>query len=171
MTRHGLWLATLLLPLSGCYMPPTDAGYGYAQPGYPAGGYAPSPYDPYAGYPGYSESNGTPMYMDGGAPVPLVLYGGEWGFYDSGRHWHRAPEGVSRHMEERRSAGGQFHDNPGAHNESFSQPRSGQPGGQSGFHQAAAPPPAAPRPAPTPTAQPRQENHERHRDCPPGQRC
>jgi hypothetical protein len=168
MTRRGLWLATLLLPLSGCYMAPTDAGYGYAQPGYPTGGYAPSPYDPYAAYPGYSENNGVPMIMEGGAAVPLVLYGGEWGFYDSGRHWQRAPEGVSRHMEERRATGGQFHPNSGPHEEFQHQPRPGQPAGQSAFRPAAAP---AAAPSPAPAAQPRQEGHERSRGCPTGQHC
>ena len=74
----------VLLPsLGGCYVAPQDAGYGDAQPGYPAGAYArpgyqtaPSGYDPYASYPGYTCNDGAPTFNEGGAPVPLILYGG-----------------------------------------------------------------------------------------------
>jgi hypothetical protein len=177
MRRRELWLATLLLPLGGCYATP-DPGYGYvppgyppggyAQPAYPSGGYAPSAPDPYAAYPGYGGGDGPPTIIEGGVAVPLLLYGGEWGFYDSGRHWHRAPEGDRRRMEQQREAGGEFHHDSVQHNEFHPQPGSERPGGQSAFRPAAAPS-AAPRPVPA--AQPRQEEHERHRACPPGQRC
>jgi hypothetical protein len=191
MRRRELWLATLLLPLGGCYATPAPGygfvppgyppgeyaqpGYppgGYAQPGYPSGGYAPPPSDPYAAYPGYGGGDGPPTYIEGGVAVPLVLYGGEWGFYDSGRHWHRAPEGYSHHLQERRDAGGEFHPSSVQPNEFHPQPGTGRPGerpaGQSAFRPVAAPT-AAPRPVPA--AQPRQEEHERGRACPPGQRC
>ena len=121
--------------------------------------------------------------------MPLVMFGGEWGFYDSGRRWHRAPEGISRHMEERRGGGGQFHPNAAPRGEAFPQQRQeGRLGGEHFGGQAAfrpaepqrqAPVQAAPvhlapvqtAPQAAPTAQPRQAERERRRDCPPGQRC
>lgn len=174
--RRVLPLAALLLPLCGCYVPATDAGYGYAQPGYPppAGYGYPPPTDAYGNaYPGYSEYNGVPSMMEGGAAMPLVMFGGEWGFYDSGRRWHRAPEGISRHMEEHR--GGDFHPNGAPHGQEFGQPRQeGHPGGGRFGGQAAfrpAEPPRAAAPQGAPAGQPRPEQREHHRDCPPGQHC
>ncbi len=201
--RRGFWLAALLPALGGCYMAPQDGGYGYAQPNYPAGAYVQPGYaqpvyrqpvyDPYAGYPGYSEYNGQPAFIDGGMPMPLVMFGSEWGFYDSGRRWHRAPEGISRHMEERRGdgwgGGGHFHPNAASRGEAFPQHRQeGRPGGERFGGQAAFRPAEQQRPAPiqaapvhlapvqtapqaAPAAQPRQAERERRRDCPPGQRC
>jgi hypothetical protein len=94
--RHGFALMALLVPLAGCVVPPGGPGYGYAQPGYPAAEY---------GYPGYAYNNGSPsMYVEG-ASVPLIFYGGGWGYWDNGRHWHRAPEGIGRHLEERHPGG------------------------------------------------------------------
>lgn len=139
----------------------------------------PNPYaqSPYTAYPGYSDNGGAPTIIEGGAVMPLVLFGGEWGYHDSERRWHRAPEGVSRHLEER--GGGQFHPNAAPRGEAFPQPRQdGRPSGERFCGQAANRPAEHPRPAatpvaaaPAPAAQPRQEGHERHRDCPAGQRC
>jgi hypothetical protein len=87
--RRAIWLASLLLPLIGCYGEPAGPGYGYGPPGYPPGP-PPQAYDPYGGgYPGYSYNGGAPVYLDAGVAMPLVLLGGEWGYYDHGRHWHR----------------------------------------------------------------------------------
>lgn len=193
--RRGLWLAALLPMLSGCYIPPDNGGYGYAQPGYPPGGYGQPEYaqpgygqpayDPYAAYPGYSEYNGVPSLMESGAPVPLVLFGGEWGYRDSERRWHRAPEGISRHMEERQRGGGEFHRDEGPRGGGFGQPRQeGRPGGErfggpAAFRPAeqqrsmpqAAPVHAAPPPAAAPAPQPRAPEHVRTRGCPTGQNC
>jgi hypothetical protein len=211
--RRELWIAAILLPLGGCYAPAdpgyAQPGYGYGQPGYaqpgypppgyPAGGYAPSPYDQGAPvYPGYSYNGGEPTYVDGGVSVPLVFFGGEWGFYDHERHWHHAPDRVSHDLEAHRAGGGQFHPNAVPRGESNFQPRPGQPGGQPdgravfrpGEQPRLAPPQAAfrptepPRPAPpaapfrpaaaAPAAPAPQQHHEEHgrgRDCPPGQRC
>jgi hypothetical protein len=206
--RRGFWLAALLPMLNGCYIPPDNGGYGYGQPGYPPGGYGQPEYvqpgygqpayDPYAAYPGYGEYNGVPSMMESGVSVPLVLFGGEWGFYDSGRRWHRAPEGISRHMEERQRGGGGFHSNEGPRggggfhsNEAprgggFGQPRQeGRPGGErfggpAAFRpaepqrsmQQAAPVHSAPSPAAAaPAAQPRGPEHERTRGCPTGHNC
>jgi hypothetical protein len=235
--RRQVWIAAVLLPLTGCYAPPGDPGYGYAQPAYPpagypgpeyppgyaAGGYAPAPYESDAGiYPGYSYNGGQPTYIDGGIAVPLVLFGGEWGYYDHERHFHHAPDRISRDLETRHAGGGgQFRPNAGPRGEPNFQPRQVQPGGPAAFRPGeqprlappqaafrpgeqpraappqaafrpaepprAAPPPQAnfrpaeqPRPLPAPAfsqphpgfaAPPRHEEHERGRDCPPGQRC
>jgi hypothetical protein len=207
--RRELWVAALLIPLSGCYAPPADPGYGYAQPGYPSNGYPPSgypagyeasPYDTDArAYPGYSYNGGAPTYIDGGIAVPLVLFGGEWGYYDHDRHWRRAPDRISHDLEAHRAGGGQFHPNAVPRGEPGFQPRPGQLDDRAAFRppeqprpvspQAAfrppeqphfAPPQAAfrpadpPRPAftaPPPAAQQHHEEHGRGRDCPPGQRC
>ena len=109
---RGLWLAAALLALGGCYAPPQNAEYG-AQPAYPPAGYPPQqyppgvyppgPYDPNAAaYPGYDYSSGAPTIIAEGVPVPRVLLGGEWGFYDHERHWHRAPDDARRRFEEHR---------------------------------------------------------------------
>jgi len=200
--RPGFLLAALLPPLGGCYAPPPGpAGYaqpgyppayGYAQPGYPPPdaqpgypppgypppGYPPPGYpapasDPYGNfYPGYSDNDGAPTLVVEGTATPLILFGGGWGYWDSDRHWHRAPDQVARHLEQQRAAGAAFH--PGG-------PGFGQPGGR--------PPPAdGPRffrppeparlgavpaagPRPPPAAPPVREERERRRECPPGQRC
>lgn len=105
-----IWLAAVILPLSGCYVPPSGPAYapqpGYGSPGYGYGYGAPaygSPgYDPYSSY---SYDNGEPAIVEGGVSVPLVLFGGEWGYYDHDRHFHRAPDSVSRDIENRRAFG------------------------------------------------------------------
>jgi hypothetical protein len=162
--RRGLWLAAMLLPFGGCDLTPSDPGYGYAQPGYPAGGYyAPAPYDPYAAYPGYPGYNGAAI-------------GGGFGFYDSGHRWHGDRE------QDRREQEGRFHHDGGAHNQPSFQPgpdgRPAHPGerhdGQAAFRPPEPQRPmAAPHPAPAaipaPAAQP--QRSEVHRSCPPGQRC
>jgi hypothetical protein len=167
--RRALWLVSFLLPLGGCYVaPPAPAGYGYAPPGYPPPP-PPLPSDPYASaYPGYGYNGGAPVYYDAGIAVPLVLFGGAWGYYDRDHHWHRAPEGISRDLDAHRGGGrGQ----PGAmpRPEGYPQQRAGQPGAV-GYRPGEGPHPvAAPRPAQG--APPRQGEHERRHDCPPGQHC
>lgn len=170
MTYGGLALGLLLLPLGGCYVPPTQptdyaqpgyppgTPYGYAQPGYPPdyaqpgypppgyppSGYPPPGYDPYGNvYPGYSDNGGNPTLLVAGAAVPLVLFGGGWGYWDTHHNWHSAPDAVQRHLVQQQAAGG-FHAVPGG----TPQPRpQGRPppaaGGQTFFH-ANTPPPAAP---------------------------
>ena len=177
-------LAALLLPLAGCYVPPDgDGAYGYAQP------YGPGDYS------GYQYNDGSPYMNYEGAEVPLIFYGGDWGFYDRDRRFHRAPDDVRRHLEERnprgydaRPFGGrppmtgggyqqpppppQYRPNPVA--PAFTAPyaRPAPPP----FRPAAPPParfaPPPPRPV-APTARPPERHEERHgRDCPPGQpRC
>jgi hypothetical protein len=209
--RRGLVLAALL-PLGGCYVPPqpvTNYGYGapgypppgyqppgYPQPDYPPGGYAQPGYDPDGNvYPGYSFNDGAPVILEGGASMPLILFGGEWGYYDRDRHFHRAPDQVSRHLQERERGGwsgrpgdrphGDFHPQPGGppRNEAYPQPRfeqhqqpayNSQPPGRGPEPSrpapaAYAPPPphAAAPPPPRPAAPPQ----EHRRECPPGQRC
>ncbi|HYZ23397.1 MAG TPA: hypothetical protein VE690_14700, partial [Rhodopila sp.] len=97
--HRKFWAAGLLLALCGCDLnQPSSAPvygsapeYGYApgyapdySPGYyPPPGYSPPPeYPPSAVYPGYSYNNGVPTIIEGGAAVPLVFFGGEWGYYD-----------------------------------------------------------------------------------------
>jgi hypothetical protein len=209
--RRGVVLAALLLPLSGCYEQPPgpsgyaqpgyppQAGYGYAQPGYPPPGYQqpgypPPGYPPDANdqygniYPGYSDSGGDPTLLVDGAVMPLILFGGGWGYWDTHHNWHRAPDAVSHHLEEQRAAGGGFHSGGG-----FAQPRlqgtpaqgAGPNRGQTFFHPAdQARPAAAAAPAPPPTrsapplttparpaAAPPPAREGRGHECPPGQRC
>jgi hypothetical protein len=165
--RRGLWLAAMLLPFGGCDVTPSDPGYdyGYAQPGYPAGGYyAPGPYAAYPGYPGY----------DG-----AVVGGGFGGFYDSGHRWHG-----ERREQERRESEGHFHHDGAAHGQPSFQPgpdgRPAHPGARPGGQAAFRPPEpqrsmAAPRPAPAaipaPAAPPQPQRSEVHRACAPGKPC
>lgn len=85
--RHGLALAALLLPLAGCVVPP-DGGRGY-----------------YSGQPGYSYDSGSPAMVVAGVNQPLVYYGGSWGYHDSYRRFHRAPDHVYRNLETRYPGG------------------------------------------------------------------
>jgi hypothetical protein len=122
--RRELALAVLLLPLSGCYFPPSGPP-AYAEPGYqqpvspppgyyppqayqpPPGYYPPPAYDPYGNiYPGYSYNGGSPTLLVEGSLVPLIFFDGGWGYYDGRHHWHHAPDEVSRHLEHEREAGG-----------------------------------------------------------------
>lgn len=179
--RHGLVLAALLLPLSGCYVAPQ--GPVYAQPGYPPGygypqpGYAPAPYDAYGDvYPGYSDNDGAPTLFVDGALMPLVFFGGGWGYYDGQHNWHHAPDAVSHHLEQRGASGGGFH--PGGAGYPQSRPE-GRPSPAAEPYRGQAPnrpaeqmrPAAAPAgvPRPAPVSQP--AHQERGRECPPGQRC
>jgi hypothetical protein len=157
--RRALWLLPVLLPLGACYEPPSNGNYGYAQPGYPQPGYPPAGYaqpgyppptyegytavqsDPYGeAYPGYSYNDGAPTFLDAGVTVPLVFFGGAWGYYDHTHHWHRAPDRVARDLDTRRRDG-DWHRGGGdpVHFNPALQPRPGQPGGQAAFH----PPPQA----------------------------
>lgn len=105
--RHGLALVALLLPLGGCVVPPQPIGYGYgygqpgyAQPGYPAGDY---------GYPGYAYNDGSPTLFVEGATVPLIYYGGGWGYWDGYRRWHGAPDRIGRDLDRRHPGGAGYH--------------------------------------------------------------
>jgi hypothetical protein len=166
--RSKPWLLVPLIALAGCVAQPGPyAAPGYAQP-YPAG-----PYD--QAYPGYDYTSGAPTYIEGGVPVPLILFGGEWGHYDRERRWRRAPEPVHRHLEERRAGGGFRPYERQGEPQRFAPP--GPPREQQRFVPAAAPreqhrfePAAAPRQAGPPPA--RHEERERRRECPNGQpRC
>jgi hypothetical protein len=102
--RRGLILTAIFLPLAGCVAPGAP-GYGYAQPGYAQPGYG-QPVDAGTGYadeaeayPGYSYNDGSPTLMVEGAAMPLVFFGGSWGYYDGYRQFHRAPDRVWRHLE------------------------------------------------------------------------
>jgi hypothetical protein len=190
--RRSLTFAILLLPLAGCYAPPPADGYGY---GYQQPAYQPVPYaEPQDAYPGYDYNDGSPYLTVDGAAMPLIFFGGFWGYNDSYGHFHRAPDRVGRNLESRFPHGQGFQPRGGGWR--APPPRQGWQGGGGGggppprFEQrpapAAAPPPhfaapqphyAAPAAAPPPRfAAPafRQEEHrgreERH--CPPGQsRC
>jgi hypothetical protein len=165
--RRALPLAALLLPLCGCYVPPPDAGYGYAQPGYPppAGyGYAqpgyPPPTDPYGNvFPGYSYNDGAPSLFVEGAAMPLIFLGGGWGYYDGRHEWHRAPDAVGRHLEQQRASGATFRSGGGGYNQ-------GRPPGPEPFRG------QQQQNRPTEQVRPAQPAHqERRRECEPGQRC
>jgi hypothetical protein len=153
-----VWLAALFLPLSGCYVPQQGPGYapqpdygaaGYGTPAYASPGYPPG-YDPYSSY---NYDNGAPMIVEGGVSVPLVLFGGEWGYYDHDRHFHRAPDNVRRDIESHR-ASGNFRPNPGPSGGGGPQPWHGQPGGQAGFHPGGPPPGQVSGPPPRGNFQP-----------------
>lgn len=144
--RRGFWLVTVFLPLAGCVVGPDQGqGYGYAQPGYPAGGYGQAPgYPPPYGY-------GGPGYVEEGPPV---FVGGEWGYYDRERHFRRDGNAERRRMEGRRGDE-RFRNDAGRQERENRPPPQQQGGGAFGnFHgpesrpspAAAAPPP--PRPAP-----------------------
>jgi hypothetical protein len=107
--RRQLALMALLLPLSGCVVPPDQVGYGY---GYPSPGYAgvyPQPGYEYSGSPYY---DGSPTMAVEGSNVPLIFYGGSWGYWDRGHSWHHAPDNVSHNLNQRYPGGSGFH--PGA---------------------------------------------------------
>lgn len=170
------------------YPPPGDiqGGYspsGYPPPGYAAPGYPPAGYDPYGnGYPGYSYNGGAPTFAVDGGVVPLVLVGGAWGYWDHGHAWHRAPDEVSRNLERQRaggfSPGGGGFERPGPQGRPpQSGPQNGgqqtggpQNGGQNYYHASGQPQPAAAA-RPVAAQQPTHEEHNRNRECPPGQRC
>ncbi len=146
----------LLLVLNACYLPPANPGYGYAPPGYPPAD------DPYASaYPGSYYDGGAPAYVAGGAAAPMVLYGGQWGYWDHDRQWHRAPDDASHRMWEQQNGGGGPH------------PHDEHPGGQPSYRPNEAARVSAPAPPqrPAPAAQPAHPDHPNRHDCPPGQRC
>jgi hypothetical protein len=104
--RYHFALVALLLPLSGCDVPPDQAGYGY---GYPQPGYGAGYAQPDYGYPGFSYYDGSPALAVGGSTVPLIFYGGGWGYWDGGHNWHHAPEGVARNLDRRFPGGSGYH--------------------------------------------------------------
>jgi hypothetical protein len=101
---HRFALVALLLPLSGCYVPPQGSPYGYAQPGYPAS-YGEADY----AYPGYAYNGGSPTLYADGATWPLVFYGGGWGYWDGYHRWHGAPAGVWHDLDRRHPGGVGYH--------------------------------------------------------------
>jgi hypothetical protein len=184
--RRGLALAALLLPLSGCYVAPPGPGYGYAQPGYPQPGYGyaqpgypqagypqpgyPPPTDPYGNvYPGYSYNDGAPTLFVDGAVLPLIFFGGAWGYYDGRHEFHRAQAHPAaepyrgqeqyRPAEQARPAAAAAEPYRGQQQQQYRPAEQARP--------AATPSYAAPRPAQA--AQPAHE--ERKRECAPGQKC
>ena len=102
----------LLMGLGGCVAPPPSGVYGYpgaySQPGYPGAGYG-YPGAAYSDggdiYPGYNYNAGAPSIVVEGSSVPLIYYGGSWGYYDGYRRFHRAPDSVWRHLETRHPGG------------------------------------------------------------------
>jgi hypothetical protein len=113
MHRGLAFVTLLLLPLCGCaaidpatlqaalqsLTPPTDGSAdpsaadpsGGADPGAPAG---------------YSDASGTPMMADdSGQPQQLVQENGQVGYHDRYHHFHRAPDSVRRHYEQRSRMG------------------------------------------------------------------
>src|SRR3954468_21812178 len=93
-------MATARLGYAAPGYPPSDyPPPGYPPPDYPQPGYVPDAYGD-AVYPGYSYNNGVHTIVEGGMAMPLVLFGGDWGYYDRERHWHRAPDPVVRHLHE-----------------------------------------------------------------------
>jgi hypothetical protein len=167
--RRGVWL--LILPLCGCYAAQPGVGYapqpayGYGSPAYVSPGYPPA-YDPYSGY---SYNDGAPEIIEGGVSIPLVLFGGQWGYYDRDRHFHRAPDNVRRDIESHRGYGN-FRPNPGPRGGGGPQPWHGQPNGQAAFRPAGPPPGHVSGPPPRASAQP-QQRPEGHHNCAPGQHC
>jgi len=164
---RALILAALLLPLAGCYAPPGAYGYGYAQPGY-----QPDPYaDQQDVYGGYDYNGGSPYMTYEGAQVPLIFFGGSWGFYDRDRHFHRAPEGVERHLQSRHpeGAGARPYGGPPAGSPWNGYPAAPRPQYHPNANAPAyaAPPPRVAAPA-APAAQPRREEHPKQ-NCPWGQ--
>ncbi len=102
--RHAL--VALLLPLSGCIVPPPGPYGAYPQPVYPGAYPAPAPYaQPDYAYPGYAYNDGSPTLFVDGVTWPLVFYGGGWGYWDGYRHWHAAPPGVWNHLNQRHPGG------------------------------------------------------------------
>jgi hypothetical protein len=117
----------------------------------------------------------------------LILYGGEWGYWDRNRQWHHAPDPVARQLNERQSAGWSGHPGGAASPAGgYQQPRYQSPppvpgndryGGAPAYRapdpvRPAAAPYAAPRPLAAPATQPAPPERERNRECPQGQpRC
>jgi hypothetical protein len=118
--RHGLALVALLLPLGGCVVPPQPVGYGYGypQPGYP---------DQDGGDPGYAYNDGSPTLAVDGATVPLIFYGGGWGYWDGSHGWHRAPDRIGRQLDMRHPGGVGYRPWGGGQ---FARPGGFRPGGE-----------------------------------------
>jgi len=173
-----LLLATVLLPVGSAYAQP------YPPPGYPL----PLPFpmvvvDPFGSlYPGYAYNDGAPTLLIDGILFPLIFLGDEWGYYDPYHVWHRAPDAVYRHLEERRRAGVAFRTAPPPHPMGGAPGRAveGRPAVAPGGRppepgRAASPPPRPveparaappPRPAPAPAGRPApgRENEHEHRE-------
>src|SRR3981081_87588 len=97
--RPRFALVALLLPLGGCVVPPDQGCYGYSA-AYPQPGY---------GYSGYSYYGDSPTMAFEGGNVPLIFYGGSWGYWDHGHNWHRAPDHVTRNLDQRFPGGSGYH--------------------------------------------------------------
>ncbi len=150
--RYRFALAALLLPLSGCVVPPDQAGYGYGY-GYPAPGYPgaypqpgyPGAYPDY-GYPGLTYYGDSPTLAIDGGTVPLIFYGGGWGYYDGGHNWHRAPDGVARGLNQRYPGGAGYHAWSGGQPVHPGAPPGGGFAGRPGGPPPGGPPPGGPPP-------------------------
>jgi|GEM_PF-2812475 len=109
--RRGPIFAMMMLPLAGCVPVPGGPGYGgyapapyqggYEQPGYPPPAYG------YQGdaYSGYAYNDGAPYIVEEGVTLPLIFFGGAWGYYDRDRHFRRAPKNVYRDLQARHPGG------------------------------------------------------------------
>jgi hypothetical protein len=148
--RYRYWMLPAFLLFGGCYAEPAVPGYGYAAPGYP------SPYG--AGYPAGGYSEGPPAYVVGGAPPPMIFYGGQWGYWDHDHHWQHAPDYDDHHWRGQNASAP-----PPPHDEHWGR---GQQPSHQGQPVAVNVPHAAPPPRPAP-----QNQGERHHNCPPGQGC
>lgn len=116
-------LAALLLPLAGCVVPPPGPYYP------PPVAAAPAEF----GYPGYAYNEGSPTYIVGGVTYPLIYYGGYWGYWDRGHRWHRAPDTVWRHLQQRHPGGVGYR--PWGGGAMYARPYAGaHPGGYRGGH-------------------------------------
>jgi hypothetical protein len=114
--RARFALMALLLPLGGCVVPPGQVGYGYGYPGaYPSPGYPGAYGQPDYGYPGYSYYDNSPTLAVDGATMPLIFYGGGWGYWDGGHNWHHAPDGVARNLNQRYPGGTGYRAAPVGH--------------------------------------------------------
>lgn len=149
--RQSLAIAAILLPVAGCVYqpatrpaawsypppPPAYAPPAYAPPAYPRPDYQPDQvYDPGPEiYPDYYYNDGAPAFVVEGVPVPVIFFGGFWGYYDRGHIWHRVPDRVAFDLNRRHPGGAGIR--------AFSPPRAFRPGAPrpGGFQPGSAPRP------------------------------
>ncbi len=101
--RKHLSIIAMLLPLAGCVVEPAPSPYGnpYGYGGTPAPAYG----DDSGVYSGYYYNEGSPYMVVEGAALPLIYFGGAWGYYDGYHTFHRAPDQVWRHLERQNPRG------------------------------------------------------------------
>lgn len=121
--KRGIVVLALLLPICGCVVQPAPVGYAPAPYGY--GGPVSAPVEV---YPGYSYNNGAPTLLVEGAVLPLIYFGGGWGYYDRYHHFFRAPGPVAAHLESHFPRGAGFRGGFGVRGGGFA----GRPGGFAG---------------------------------------